>query len=104
MARVARWTARHRRATVIGWLVLLIAALGASAAIGTEFSSNFSLPGTESQRAANLLKHEFPAQAGDSDQIVLGARQGAVTEAAIRSRVAPMLARVAAHSEIELPD
>ena len=86
----------HRRATVIGWLVLLIGALGASAAIGTEFSSNFSLPGTESQRAADLLKHEFPAQAGDSDQIVLGARQGVVTEAAIQSRVAPMLARVAA--------
>ena len=81
---------------MIGWLVLLIGALGASAAIGSEFSTNFSLPGTESQRASDLLKHEFPAQAGDSDQIVLGARRGVVTEAAIRSRVAPMLARVAA--------
>ncbi|MHB8492752.1 MAG: MMPL family transporter, partial [Solirubrobacteraceae bacterium] len=79
-----------------GWLVLLIAMLGASGAAGTEFSNNFSLPGTESQSAANLLKRDFPAQAGDSDQIVLAARHGVVTEAAIRSRVAPMLARVAA--------
>src|SRR5664280_1008799 len=58
-------------------------------------SNNFSLPGTESQRAADLLKREFPAQAGDSDQIVLAARHGAVTDAAVRSRVAPMLAAVA---------
>jgi RND superfamily putative drug exporter len=95
VARVAGWAVRHRRSVVIGWFVLLIGALGASGAVGTEFANNFSLPGTESQRAANLLKREFPAQAGDSDQIVLAARQGAVTDTAVRSRVAPMLAAVA---------
>ena len=61
---------------MIGWIVLLIGSLGASGAIGTRFATNFSLPGTESQRAADLLKRDFPAQAGDSDQIVLAARQG----------------------------
>ncbi len=70
VARGAGWSVRHRRAVVIGWLVLLIGSLGLSGAIGTEFSNNFSLPGTESQRAADLLKRDFPAQAGDSDQIV----------------------------------
>ncbi len=95
VARVARWAARHRRSVVIGWLVLLIGALGASGAVGTKFANNFSLPGTESQRAADLLKRDFPAQAGDSDQIVLAARQGIVTDTAFRSRVASMLAAVA---------
>jgi RND superfamily putative drug exporter len=95
VARVAQVTAKHRRAAVIGWLVLLIGALAASGAIGTEFSNNFSLPGTESQRAVDLLKRDFPAQAGDSDQIVIGARQGSVDEAAVRVPVAAMLAKVA---------
>jgi putative drug exporter of the RND superfamily len=95
VARVAQRVLRHRRGVVIGWLVLLIAALGVSGALGSKFANNFSLPGTESQRAADLLARDFPAQAGDSDQIVVAARQGTVTDAAVRARVAPMLAEVA---------
>jgi RND superfamily putative drug exporter len=95
VARGGRWVVSHRRAVVIGWLVLLIGALGLSGAIGSEYSNNFSLPGTESQRAADLLKRDFPAQAGDSDQIVFAARRGLVTDASVRARIAPMLATVA---------
>jgi putative drug exporter of the RND superfamily len=95
IARVGDAVARHRRAVLIGWLVLIIGALGLSSALGSKYANNFSLPGTESQRAADLLARDFPAQAGDSDQIVLGAREGTVTEAAVRSRVAPMLSAVA---------
>ncbi|HTU77638.1 MAG TPA: MMPL family transporter [Solirubrobacteraceae bacterium] len=95
VARAARRVSAHRRAVVIGWFVLLIGALGVSGAVGSKFSNNFSLPGTESQRAADLLERDFPAQAGDSDQIVLATRRGSVGEAAVRARVAPMLARVA---------
>jgi RND superfamily putative drug exporter len=95
VARVASWAADHRRVVVIGWVVLLIGALGVSGVVGTQFSNNFSLPGTESQRATDLLKRDFPAQAGDADQIVFAARQGDLTEAAVRARVTAMLARVA---------
>jgi putative drug exporter of the RND superfamily len=95
VARVAQWVVTHRRTVVIGWLLLLIGALGVSGAVGTRYANNFSLPGTESQRAADLLARDFPAQAGDSDQIVLAARQGTVTDAAVRSRVEPVLAAVA---------
>jgi len=34
-----------------------------------QLSNSFSLKGTESQRAVDLLKRDFPAQSGDSDQI-----------------------------------
>jgi len=95
VARGAQWAVRHRRTVVIIWLVLLIGSLGLSGAIGTEYSNNFSLPGTDAQRAADLLKRDFPAQAGDSDQIVFATRSGHVTDAAVRARVAPMLATVA---------
>jgi RND superfamily putative drug exporter len=79
---------------VIGWVAVFIGALGLSAAVGPNFASDFSLPGTESQRAADRLKRDFPAQAGDSDQIILAVREGTVTDAAVRSRVAPMLTAV----------
>jgi RND superfamily putative drug exporter len=95
VAAVAARVLEHRRVVVIGWVVLLIAALGASGAVGSRFANNFSLPGTESQRAANLLARDFPAQAGDSDQIVIAVNSGSVTDAAVRARVTPMLSAVA---------
>src|SRR5919201_4910306 len=95
LARVARFSIGHRRAVLLGWLAVLAGALVLSGAVGTRYASNFSLPGTESQRATDLLKRDFPAQAGDLDQIVVAVPKGRVTDAGVRARVAPMLARVA---------
>ncbi len=93
--RVANWTATHRRTTAIAWLLALVAALGISGAVGSRYSNNNSLPGTESQRATDLLSKNFPAQAGDVDQIVLHVGSGRVTDPAVQARVAPMLQAVA---------
>ena len=95
LARVARWASQHRRTVVLGWIAVLVIAMGISSAVGTNYTNNFSLGGTESQRAADLLKHDFPAQAGDQDAIVLHALQGKVTDQAARHRVEPALERVA---------
>ncbi len=95
VARVGRTAVGHPRAVVIGWIVLLVGVLAASGSAGSDYASNFSLPGTESQRAVDLLKHEFPAQAGDSDQIVLHSLRGRVTDPAIQARVSPVLAQIA---------
>jgi putative drug exporter of the RND superfamily len=95
LARIGRMAVEHPRALVIGWIILLVGVLAASGSAGTNYASNFSLPGTESQRAVDLLKHEFPAQAGDSDQIVLHSLRGRVTDPRIRARVSPVLAQIA---------
>jgi RND superfamily putative drug exporter len=95
LARLARWATQHRRTVVLGWVAVLVIALGISNAVGTNYTTNFSLGGTESQRATDLLKRDFPAQAGDEDAIVLHARQGKVTDAAVRQRVEPVLGKVA---------
>jgi RND superfamily putative drug exporter len=80
----------------IAWVVLLIAVTALSHAVGTRYINSLSLTGTDSQRAGDLLAHNFPAQAGDTDQIVFNVRQGSITDIAIRARIAPVLARVAA--------
>jgi len=95
LARAARWATQHRRTVVLGWIAVLVISMGVSSAVGTNYTTNFSLGGTESQRATDLLKRDFPAQAGDEDAIVLHARKGKVTDAAVRDRVEPVLAKVA---------
>jgi RND superfamily putative drug exporter len=95
IGRVARYAVSHRRATVLAWLAVLVAALGVSTAVGSHYTNNNSLKGTQSQRATDLLRREFPAQAGDTDQIVLHVDRGSVSDPAVRARIAPMLARVA---------
>jgi putative drug exporter of the RND superfamily len=77
------------------WIVVLVGVGGVWQGLGSHYSSNFSLGHTGSQQAADLLKASFPAQAGDSDQIVFKARAGTLRDSQIRSAVGPMLAAVA---------
>src|SRR5579863_5246610 len=84
----------HRRLVVLGWISLVIAVFAISSSVGTRTANNFSLPNTGSQRATDLLQSRFPAQAGDSDQIVFHARTGTLGAPAIRRAVAAVVARV----------
>src|SRR5262245_41367459 len=95
LARMARWAAGHRKTVVAGWLVALVVVRGISSSVGTKYASDFSSGNTESQRATDLLKRDFPTQAGDTDQIVFRATNGNVADPAVRLRVEPMLAKVA---------
>jgi RND superfamily putative drug exporter len=94
MLRLTGWTIAHRRVVVIGWVALAVAVLAISSSVGTRKANNFSLPNTGSQRATDLLTSRFPAQAGDSDQIVFYARTGKLADPATRGAVTAALARV----------
>jgi RND superfamily putative drug exporter len=74
---------------------LAVLAIGASVTAGSAYSTNDAIQGTESQRATDLLLRSFPAQAGDSDQIVFHVTSGVLTAPAVRARMEPMLASVA---------
>jgi RND superfamily putative drug exporter len=95
LARLAAWTMRHRRITVVAWIVALVGVSVAANAIGTRQATNFTLPGTESQRAVDLLQSKFPTQAGDQDQIVFQPANGSIDTQAQRAQIQPMLREVA---------
>jgi RND superfamily putative drug exporter len=95
VARLAQWVVDHRRIVVVGWIALLVAISIVSAAAKPSYTQNFSLPKSDSQRAFDALDRDFPAKAGDSDQIVLHARHGAIADPAVKARVTAMLAAVA---------
>ncbi|GIF68314.1 membrane protein [Asanoa ishikariensis] len=74
--RLGRASYRRRRLVVVLWLVLLVALGGAALAFKGPTSSNFTMPGTESQRAIDSLRQEFPEGAGAVGLIVVAAPEG----------------------------
>jgi RND superfamily putative drug exporter len=94
LARIARWSAGHRKTVLVGWLATLVAVTVISSGVGTNYANSSSSGNTDSQRATDLLKQSFPAQSGDTDQIVFHATNGKVTDQQVRSQIAPMLAKM----------
>jgi putative drug exporter of the RND superfamily len=94
MSALARWCFQHRFAVVGLWVALLLALGGGAAAAGTSYSEEFSLPGTESTKALELLQKQLPASSGDTDQIVIHVDNGSVQDAAVRTKVSQMLETV----------
>ncbi len=94
MLGVSRWCIAHRRRVVIGWVAIAILTSVIAQAVGRNYASNFTLPGTESQKAANLLSNEFKTQSGDVDTIVFRYSQATIDSPAVRNVIAPLLARV----------
>src|SRR5947209_1760768 len=73
MERLARFCYRHRWRVLIAWIVAFIGMGVLSGVVGNAFSNNFSSPGTESQRAFDLLRSRFPSQSGDTAIVVFKA-------------------------------
>jgi RND superfamily putative drug exporter len=95
MLRLARWSTTHRKYVLLGWIVLLVAVNAFAQSAGTSYSNNFTLPNSDTQRAADLLQRSFPTQAGDRDQIAFKVTSGSVNDPAVRSRMSAMFAAVA---------
>jgi RND superfamily putative drug exporter len=95
MAAVARWCFRKRWLVLAFWLIALLVFGAADRTVGAKYANNFSLPATDSSRALDILRTQFPAQAGDSEQIVVQAKTGTLNDAETRAEVEAMLARVA---------
>ncbi|MFI6782820.1 MMPL family transporter [Micromonospora sp. NPDC050276] len=71
--RLGRGALRRRRLVVALWLVVLVVAGLAAATLRGPTASNFTMPGTESQRALDLLADQFPAASGATGTIAVKA-------------------------------
>jgi putative drug exporter of the RND superfamily len=94
LERLADFAFRRRRAVVLGWIVVLLAAFAASGALAGEFSADYATPGSESKRAGDLLEQRFPARSADTVDVVWGAREG-VGATGVRRRTSTLLAAAA---------
>ena len=65
-ARMGRWSARHRKTAIFGWLAFVVAAVVLGGALGTkQLTDTDTLPG-ESGRAARILDDGFKQPAGET--------------------------------------
>src|SRR5579875_1920492 len=94
MISLTRWCIAHRRRVVVGWVLVAVVTTAIASAVGRQYSTNFSLPGTEAQRVVDLLSSHFKSQAGDVDQIVFHNSRGSVLAPDVRPAMTPVLARV----------
>ena len=78
MLKFTRWCIAHRGRVFVAWVAIAIITTRHRQAVGRNYATNFTLPGTESQRALDLLKREFPTQSGDVDTIVFHVSGGTV--------------------------
>src|SRR5690349_6381709 len=95
MSVLARWCFRHRFVVVGAWLFVLALLGVTNSALGSRFSDTFTLPGTDSTKAHDLLSSQFKGGSGDSDTIVLHVKSGTVNDPDVRADVTAMLAQVA---------
>ncbi|HEY8171693.1 MAG TPA: MMPL family transporter, partial [Dehalococcoidia bacterium] len=82
----ARFSYRHRWQIVVAWTAGLIALFFLNFAFGGKYASEFRVPGSEAQRAADLLHDRFPARSGDNADLVFEAPAG-VNDPAVRPRI-----------------
>jgi len=96
MRGLARWCIVHRRRVVVAWIAGAVLITVVSHAVGPSYVTSFGLPGTQSQQALDLLKHDFKAQSGDADAVVFHVSRGTVESPAVRSAMTRLLGGLSA--------
>jgi uncharacterized membrane protein YdfJ with MMPL/SSD domain len=93
-ARMGRWSARHRKTAIFGWLAFVVAAVVLGGALGTkQLTDTDTLPG-ESGRAARVLDDAFEQPAGET--VLVQSSKDTADSPAFKAAVADVVRRVSA--------
>ncbi|MFH8469626.1 MMPL family transporter [Streptomyces sp. NPDC017991] len=95
MAALARWCVQHRLVALLLWLIAFGGTAAASLVAGSAYSNDYQVPGTESGRAAELLRDNFTGLGGDSDTVVWHSTPGTVRAADVEQAMTRALDRIA---------
>jgi RND superfamily putative drug exporter len=74
--RLGHFCVRHKLLVIAVWVVAFAGLAAASASMGSNTADNLKLPGTDSQKATDLLNAKFPQQANGTVPIVFVAPHG----------------------------
>src|SRR5215831_17198422 len=93
--RLARFSVRYRFVVLVGWVLLAVALVGVSHRLGDNTNDSVTLPGANSQQAADALSRSFPDQANGSSPIVLHVSSGKLSDSKYSQAVNQAAADVA---------
>jgi RND superfamily putative drug exporter len=92
-ARAGRWSAQHRRIAILGWIAFVIAATVGGGMIGTNSLTDAEM-GNGSSRAADIAVDQAGFRESGGEQVLLQARTGAGSRAALEQAAAQLSARL----------
>ena len=75
--RLGRLCVRHRWIVLAVWIVVFAGLAVGARSVGSDLSDNLSLPGTDSQKATDLLEAQLPDQANGTAPVTLRAPKSA---------------------------
>src|SRR3954452_531172 len=93
-ARAGRWSARHRKAAIIGWLAFVIAAIAIGGAVGTKYIDQDNNGVGESGHAQQVLRQNFVLRA--DEQVLVQNRSESASDPAFRATVTDVVHRLSA--------
>ncbi|WP_031509083.1 MMPL family transporter [Streptomyces megasporus] len=102
--RIGRFAFRRRGLVALLWVVVLAVAGGAAASTSSTASSSISIPGTEAQKAFELLEERFPGSSPDgaSARVVFKAPDGEkITDGENKAAVDAVVADLAKGSQVQ---
>src|SRR5919112_2488275 len=102
MRALARWCFTHKLVVIAAWIAALILLGGLNASAGSGYTDSFSLPGTESTTALNLLTDNFKTESTDTNQVVFAADD--VNDPATQARIEKTLDTIAKGPHVERVD
>jgi RND superfamily putative drug exporter len=90
-ARMGRWSARHWKTAVIGWIVFVVVSVALGSAVGTKKLTNAQSGTGSSGRADKLLDKQFKRPA--SEQVLVQSRSVTVRDPSFRAAVNDVASR-----------
>ncbi|MEU9787953.1 MMPL family transporter [Streptomyces phaeochromogenes] len=101
--RLGRFSFRRRRLVLMLWIAVLAAVGIGAASVSSSTSDTFAIPGTQSQKALDLLEKEFPQASADgaTARVVFEAPAGQrLTSAAHKAEVESLVADLKSASQV----
>ena len=76
LARWMRWCANHTWKVVLGWVGIIALLILLVATVGGSLKDEFEIPGSDTQRATDLIESEFASEQGSVLNLVFAAPEG----------------------------
>src|SRR5213592_533726 len=84
LARWARFCATHPWRLVVGWVGIILVLIALVATVGGGLRDKFEIPGSDTQKATDLIKSKFASEQGAVLNIVFAAPEGQRLDTPVR--------------------
>ncbi|GAA4848864.1 MMPL family transporter [Luteimicrobium xylanilyticum] len=92
--RMGRFSARHRWAVLVTWVVVLVLAGGGYVAFHGAISTAITIPGTPTQQVTDDLAKKLPAASGGSGTIVFATHDGSKLTGSQQQQISALLKKI----------